>query len=857
MPAYSHGSRQSRLVMTDSPCPNRRGAEQARRWSLVAGAAAAAIGVAGLLLWLWGSPAARELMSPRGKTNTTLGIALLGAGYALLAMTPTDRRRRVAAVVIGLAGALGALTLLEYSVGLELGIDQLLADDVWSAESARYPNRMSPSAALCFVLLALCPWLITRRHPMLAALGQACAVLTLSICSITLIGYLYSASILYQPLPFVRLSPYTAATDLLLVSAAFAMRPDLGLGRAVTSASVGGYVARRLLPITLLLPVMVGWLLLDSRHRSLLSPAESHAMLATAIALVMAPTVLFLALSLDRLERDRSEAQQFLRSASELTSALARARSVGDVVSATLDMGLPALGAHAGALLRLSEDGASLSTLGSRGYTKELAQAPEAYSVDADLPAAMAVKKREAVFLGSAAQRDRDRAPPSLAGQVEHGSWAALPLEGARGPLGAIALSFASDQRFDKTTRARARQLAWQCAQALDRALLFDSEQLARQRAEAASRAKDEFLAMLGHELRNPLSPILTSLHLMELRDADSSVKEREVIKRQVSHMVRLVDDLLDVSRIASGRIELRKRTVELSEVVNAALELTTPLLQQRQHHLVVSVPEQGLVIDVDRDRMVQVVSNLLTNSAKYSNVGGRVDVRAERRDGQVELRVVDNGVGISPELLGSVFDLFVQGTRTLDRSEGGLGLGLSLVKSLVELHGGKVAAKSEGPGRGSEFSLTLPLATRGVAEPQALDTTAPPVRPRAQRILLVDDNRDAADSTAQALSEVGHDVRVAYDGPSALHLSEELEPNLALLDIGLPVMDGYELARRLRAKHSTRSLKLVAVTGYGQKTDRERSRQAGFDAHLVKPVSVDELLGLVSELGAPSREAS
>lgn len=837
-----------------SPPSSRRGAALARRFGLIAASLAGAIGCAWLSLWLYGTPEARAFASSRGKTNTSLSIVLLAVGYAMLSLRPTPGRRRVAAVTITAAGVLGGLTCFEYASGLDLGIDQLLARDVWSAESARYPNRMSPTAAACFVLLGICPWLIKRPNKLIASLGQTCAVLTLGVCGVALVGYLYSAAILYQPLRYLRLSPYTALANLLLVASAFALRPDVGIGRVITSTSVGGYLARRLLPITLLLPVVVGWLLLDRDHHSVLSPAESHALLATAVALVMAPTVLFLALSLDRLEKDRLEAEEFLRSTAELTSALARARSVGDVVEATMDLGLPALKARAGWFLRISDDGKELQALASRGYPEEVAHAYQRFSVDANLPAAIAVKKREPLFLGTT--EERDRAFPSLSSFTVHGSWAALPLEGSRGVLGSIALSFAVGQRFDKATRSRARQLAWQCAQALDRALLFDSEQLARQRAEAASRAKDEFLAMLGHELRNPLSPILTSLHLMELREPSRSVKEREVIKRQVSHMVRLVDDLLDVSRIASGRVELKKEVVELSVVTSAALELTMPLFEQRQHRLVVDVPEEGLAVEVDRGRMVQVIANLLNNSAKYTGVGGEVELRAKRLGERVHVRVSDNGVGIAVELLGSVFDLFVQGARTLDRSEGGLGLGLSLVKSLVELHGGEVSAASDGPGRGSEFSVTLPLAPPGPLHVGPRPSRISPVPNRSQRILLVDDNRDAADSTAQVLREVGHEVRVAYDGPTALDLSKEQAPSLALLDIGLPVMDGYELARRLREQQPSAALKLIALTGYGQKADRERSQQAGFDAHLVKPVGMEELLALVSKLGAAQTSA-
>lgn len=584
-------------VVAMSPPSSRRGALKARRFGVALSVLAGAVGCFWLGMWLYGSPESQALASDNCKTNTSFSLVLLSLAYALLSTAPSPRRRLAASVALSIAGGIGGLTILEYAAGVDLGIDELLVRDISPPESALYPNRMSPSAALCFVLLSSCPGLITRRNRLAEALGQACAVVTLGVCSIALIGYLYSASILYQPLPFLRLSPYTACADLLLVAAAFSLRPDVGLGRAITSTSIGGYLARRLLPITLLLPVVVGWLLLDSGHHSLLAPAESHAFLATAVALVMAPTVLFLALSLDRLERDRLEAEEFLRSTAELTSALARARSVEDVVEATLDLGLPALGARAGGFFRMSDDGRELLGVATRGYPEPIPRDYQAIAVDADLPLSRAVRNREPIFLGTSAQRDREF--PALERYKDHDAWAALPLEGSRGVLGAVGLSFAAGQRFHKTTRSRARQLAWQCAQALDRALLFDSEQLARQRAEAASRAKDEFLAMLGHELRNPLSPILTSLHLMELRDPRSSVKERDVIKRQVSHMVRLVDDLLDVSRIASGRVELKKHVVELSTIVGAALELSMPLFEQRQHQVVVDVPDHGLAVDV------------------------------------------------------------------------------------------------------------------------------------------------------------------------------------------------------------------------------------------------------------------
>jgi signal transduction histidine kinase len=364
----------------------------------------------------------------------------------------------------------------------------------------------------------------------------------------------------------------------------------------------------------------------------------------------------------------------------------------------------------------------------------------------------------------------------------------------------------------------------------------------ARRDAEAASRAKDEFLAMLGHELRNPLAPILTALQLMSIRDAaESTAKERAVIDRQVRHLMRLVDDLLDVSRIARGRIELSRERIELSRIVAQAVEMASPLLEERRHSLMLHVPRNGLIVHGDLTRLSQVVQNLLTNAAKYTEPGGTIEVDTRQVDGFIELVVKDNGVGIAADMLPTVFDLFVQGRQSLDRSKGGLGLGLTLVRTLVALHGGTVEARSEGPGRGSQFVVRLPAAS----------PTAPP-RPRRSvprrrstkgrgvRALIVDDNRDAALMLAEAMRSFGYEVRVASDGPAALDVAPAFRPQVVLLDLGLPVMDGYEVADRLRAAGV--AALLIAVTGYGQEADRTRSQSAGFAAHFVKPVDLDEL---------------
>ena len=372
-----------------------------------------------------------------------------------------------------------------------------------------------------------------------------------------------------------------------------------------------------------------------------------------------------------------------------------------------------------------------------------------------------------------------------------------------------------------------------------------------RSAAESANRMKDQFLAILGHELRNPLAPILTALQLMSLRGDESSVKERTVIDRQVRHLVRLVDDLLDVSRIARGKIELRHQTVEIADIVAAAVEATSPLLEQRRHRLTIDVPA-GLPVRGDATRLTQIVVNVLSNAAKYSEPQTEIHIGGRRDGPHVELRVTDAGIGISAEMMPHVFEMFMQERQALDRAHGGLGLGLTIVKSLVELHDGTVEAHSDGVGQGSEFIIRLPVAAvlpadRNAAAP---DGQARVAVPTGRRILVVDDNVDAARLLADALEMVGHETRVAFDGPGALDAMETFHPDAALLDLGLPLMDGYELAEQIvDAAAGRRRPILVAVTGYGQSSDRERSRAAGFDAHIVKPVDVTHVLGVLDRL--------
>jgi CheY-like chemotaxis protein len=348
---------------------------------------------------------------------------------------------------------------------------------------------------------------------------------------------------------------------------------------------------------------------------------------------------------------------------------------------------------------------------------------------------------------------------------------------------------------------------------------------------------------MLGHELRNPLAPIINALEVMQIRNPEPN-REREIIERQVRHMTRLVDDLLDVSRIARGKIELARSRVELATAVDDAVELVRPLADERRHALVVQVDPE-LAIDGDRARMVQIVSNLLTNAVKYTPSGGRIELLARRQGGDAVVRCTDTGVGIPAELLPRIFEPFVQHDATIERAMGGLGLGLAIVRSLVALHGGTVTVASEGEGKGAAFTVTFPaLPAAAVAA-----TPAPvlPGRTRSpRRVLIVDDNRDAAEMMGAALQLAGHTVRIAHDGARGLELAAEFDPDCVMLDIGLPTLDGYEVARRLRDQDGDRIRMLVAITGYGQDQDVQRAFDAGFDRHLVKPVSLAVTLEIV-----------
>ena len=427
-----------------------------------------------------------------------------------------------------------------------------------------------------------------------------------------------------------------------------------------------------------------------------------------------------------------------------------------------------------------------------------------------------------------------------------HHAVVAVPLQVKGEIIGAMSTAHSEVRTFSLAEIDLLQAFADQGALAMRNVQLFAREQAARTEAEAANRAKDQFLALLAHELRNPLAPILTSAVVIRRIGAAPAIERAaNIVERQARHLGRLLDDLLDVSRITRGMIDLRCETVALAAAVTDALEAARPLIDEAGHAVSLSLPSNPVYVEADPTRLEQIVVNILNNAAKYTPPKGRITVNVFQEDGKGVLRIRDTGVGISPEMLPRIFDLFTQGDQSLAHTSGGLGVGLTLVHRLIELHGGRVSVHSDGAGRGSEFTIRLPLS--GHAGSAARGTVAAPDRCPACTVLIIEDNADARESLRSFLEHEGHRVDATADGPSGLARAERSRPDVVLVDIGLPVMDGYEVARRIRARDA--KVILVAISGYGQADDRQRALEAGFDAHLTKPVAPDHLLAALARL--------
>jgi signal transduction histidine kinase/ActR/RegA family two-component response regulator len=411
--------------------------------------------------------------------------------------------------------------------------------------------------------------------------------------------------------------------------------------------------------------------------------------------------------------------------------------------------------------------------------------------------------------------------------------------------LGTLSFATRSKDEFDADEVAFMETLCHYVTVAYERLRLVNE-------LKEADRRKDEFLATLAHELRNPLAPVRSAVQVLRLKGPDLPELRwsRDVIERQVEHLTRLIDDLMDISRITRNKLELRKQRIELTQVIKGAIESSRSVMEQSGHQLVVDLPSEPIYLQGDLVRLAQVFLNLLNNAAKYTEREGRIWLSAMLQGENVVVRVKDTGIGIPPKQLSRLFDIFFQVDRTLERSQGGLGIGLSLVKRLVELHGGTVEAHSEGFGKGSEFIVRLPVIVERVNLPQPEEpSSASDIKSASRRIVVVDDNRDSADALAMLLQVYGYETDTAYDGVQGVEAAERLRPDAVLLDIGMPRLNGYDACRCIREKPWGKSLVLIAMTGWGQEEDRRRTIEAGFDAHIVKPVEPTDLIKLIASL--------
>ncbi len=415
--------------------------------------------------------------------------------------------------------------------------------------------------------------------------------------------------------------------------------------------------------------------------------------------------------------------------------------------------------------------------------------------------------------------------------------------DGEKGTLEFDLLAFAGTRQHMETHAAPLRM-----ADQTTVALMLTRDVTVRRTAEVAlreaDRRKDEFIATLSHELRNPLAPLRNALNLLRLttRPDGKVARVYDIMERQLDHLVRLVDDLLEASRISRGVLELRRERVELASVVQSAVETSSPVIREAGHELVVKLPQDLVWLDGDRVRLAQIFSNLLNNAARFTDAGGRVTIDAEARDGQARISVRDTGRGFAPEISSRLFEMFAKGDRS-----SGLGIGLAISRRLAEMHGGDIEGRSDGEQQGAEFVVRLPLAAADGETPRGDTATRQPRAPSMRRVLVADDNRDSANLLAELVAQLGSEVTLAYDGEEAVEVARAFQPDVAVLDIGMPKMDGYEAARRIRSESGERSLKLIALTGWGQAEDRRRAREAGFDEHLVKPVELAALRALLA----------
>jgi len=724
------------------------------------------------------------------KPNAALALLVCSIGTLVLAWRPQSA---VALRALGgFVALVGGLTLFEHLSGQNLGIDTLVFDEPDGAPATASPGRMGPPASFSLMSLGVALVLAGTRS-VAPSLGRFVPLLGVTVCALMMLsftGYLFNANRFYA-VPWLSGIALQTSTMLLALGLALVTAvPQYEPMRLLVSDSGAGMLARRVLPLLVALPPLLGWLRTRGQAIGWFDEGTGRSLLVLSITFLSVGMMWRALRSLARQERSTRVQSQRLH------------EILGSVTDAFYSLD------SSWRFTFVNEE-----TVRRFGMPRQQILGSQIWQL---FPAAVGT---EVYLQFHQAMRDR------------------------------VAVEFEAYYEPWK------RWFAGRAFPTFDGGLAVYSHDVTQhKRAEealkASDRRKDEFLATLAHELRNPLAPIRNSLSILHVASSDRAAIERAVamMGRQMTQLVRLIDDLLDISRIRLGRLELRKERIELALLIRQAVESCRPLASAAGHEVTVMLPPEPIYLDADGVRLSQVVTNLLNNACKFTDRGGRIRLFAERQGSEVVVSVKDDGIGIAPDKLRDIFEMFSQIDRSLERSQGGLGIGLALVKRLVELHGGSIEAYSEGVGHGSEFIVRLPAAldrpppTKGEANGDIKVVSG-------RRVLVVDDNRDGAESLAMLLRLAGGEIRVAHDGEEGVAAATQFSPDVVLLDIGLPKLNGYDACRRIRQDASTNNAVVVALTGWGQEEDRRKSADAGFDGHLVKPVDHSALGDLLTSL--------
>jgi signal transduction histidine kinase/ActR/RegA family two-component response regulator len=787
--------------------------------------------------------------------------AMLGGGALFLLALGFRRAAYVSGVIVA---AIGATVLFQNFTGIDLRIDTLLMfGREWGRTGVLFPGRMGLPGAASWTLLGI-SIVIAAASPVggarLRMLVPLLASLTMTIASFSLIGYLYGADTLYA-IPTFTVIALQTSTFILAVSLGLILAiPEYGPTRLLTESGPAGTLVRRILPALIVVPLIVGFLRLAGERAGWYDLALGTASRTVAEVALFIALLWWTAGTISRQTRARTRAEDELREnkhqlQSDLADSQLLQRVSAEIIregneqslyDAIVDAAMVIMQSRCASIQIFERERQELKLLSVRGFDDHAMAYWDTVSVNSVSPSGLAFQERERILIADVLAWEGLSGSEDLKIYRRLGVRAvqSTPLFSRTGELmGMISTHWGAQYHPTERAQRVLDILARQAADLIER----------RRSAEAlrhADRRKDEFLMTLAHELRNPLAPIRSAVDFMKqlpALDKGEVARARDVLDRQTALMARLLDDLLDVGRIARDTLELRTRRVEVGPLIRDGVDMNRPLVEEFGHNLTVTIPGEPMYLNADPARLSQVFGNLLNNACRYTPSGGRILLAVERLDGEVVVRIRDNGIGIPSDRLASIFDMFSQVDRSLERAQRGLGIGLHLVKRLVEMHGGSVTAHSEGPGIGSELTVRLPLLT-DTAQPDIPRTGGQPEAApiSARRILVVDDNVDAAQSLAMLLEVCGHETHMAHDGLAAVEAAERVRPDVILLDIGLPRLNGFDACRQIREQPWGKNMVMIALTGWGQDVDRRRSEESGFDHHIVKPVEHETLVRLL-----------